>query len=287
MSETIRKRIEELNSELSQLREERDKQNLEARKWAEKRDALHEEIKKLRKEIGGLKEKRDGLNEKVQELKSLREKAKLKRKEKYAQIMKIKEKIEVLKKKKPSRSTQDIKKEIENLEWKIQTTAYTLKEEKLLTDQVSVLEAQLLIHEQMQELEKTLLELQAEDKALQTKAKTHHERLSQFAEQSQNFHQQMLETSKRAQSLQVEADGAHQKYLENKQQARDLNQKCKQLLDNIKTMRKEIHEVEEKKRVKRETELRKELEEKALEKLKRGQKLTWEEFKVLSEKGMI
>jgi len=38
---------------------------------------------------------------------------------------------------------------------------------------------------------------------------------------------------------------------------------------------------------KRQLELRKELEERALEKLKRGEKLTWQEFKVLADKGIV
>lgn len=180
-----------------------------------------------------------------------------------------------------------IEEEIENLEWKIQTTAYTLKEEKQLTEQVSVLEAQLLIHKRMQELEKNLMELRAEEKAHQTKAQDHHERLSQLAEQSQKFHQQMTETSERVRLLQKEADEAHQIYVENKQKARELNQKCRQLLEHVRTLRGKLREFEEEKRKKRETELRKQLEETALEKLKRGEKLTWEEFKALSEKGVI
>lgn len=288
MTESIQKRIANLNIELTKLREERDKLDSNATKWAETRDALHEEIRELRKEVGNLRQRRDQLNEKVQALKRLREKAKLERNEKHAQIAMAQEKIAVLKKNRSSpKNLHDIRKEIEDLEWKIQTTAYTLKEEKQLTDQVGALEVQLRTQERLQESEKTLLELRVEEKALQTRAKTHHENLSRLADQSQGSHQQMLETSKRAQALQKEADEAHQKYIERRQQARTLNQKCQQLLEEIKTLREKIREVEDEKRANREMALRKELEEKALEKLKRGEKLTWEEFQALSEKGLV
>ncbi|MDH5636311.1 MAG: hypothetical protein OEY47_06580, partial [Candidatus Bathyarchaeota archaeon] len=60
-----------------------------------------------------------------------------------------------------------------------------------------------------------------------------------------------------------------------------------ELLDKIKTFEKELQEAEEKKQAKRQRELCKELEERALEKLKRGEKLTWEEFKILAEKRKI
>jgi uncharacterized coiled-coil DUF342 family protein len=45
--------------------------------------------------------------------------------------------------------------------------------------------------------------------------------------------------------------------------------------------------MEEKKQVKRQRELRKDLMEKASEKLKQGEKLSWEEFKILTEKKKV
>jgi len=285
--EALGKAIEEQTHELSQLEEERSKRNSDAKRWAEERDALHQRIRELQSEAGVLREKRDKLNEEVQELKRLREEAHQDRREKNPEIERTKEKIVALEKKKDKRNMHNIAKEIESLEWKIQTTAYTLEEERQLAARVGILEGQLRIHERIQELQKTLVQLLAEEKALQTKAQTYHERLSQLAEESQSFHEQVLQTLKKAQSLQARADEAHQRYVQSRQKARDLSEKCKRIRDQIKISRERIREAEEKRRTKRETELRKELEEKALEKLKRGEKLTWEEFQVLSEKGLI
>ncbi len=285
--EALGKAIEEQTHELSQLEEGWNKHDSDAKRWAEERDALHQRIKELRSEAGVLREKRDKLNEEVQELKRLREEAHQERREKNPEIVKTKKKIEALEKKKDKRNMHNIAKEIESLEWKIQTTAYTLEEEKQLAARVGILEGQLQIHERVQELQRSLVQLLAEERALQTKAQMYHERLSQLAEESQSFHEQVLQILEKAQSLQARADEAHQKYVQSRQKACDLSQKCRRLRDQIKISRERIREAEEKKRAKRETELRKELEEKALEKLKRGEKLTWEEFQVLSEKGLI
>jgi uncharacterized coiled-coil DUF342 family protein len=287
LSESLGQRIGKLNQELAPLKEERDKLNLEAKKWADKRNSIHEKIKKLRTEAAGVKEKRDILNEKVQKLKSLREQAKTKHKEKRGQILKLKEKIRSLTERKPSQSMRSIQREIEKIEWKIQTTSLPVKEEEMLISQVRQLEARLLIHKQIKKSKEKLMVLRAEEKALETEAKTCHEKLSELAEQSQKFHEEMLENLNKARSLKVEADSAHQKYVEIKQQAQNLHQKCVELLDKIKTFEKELREAEEKKQAKRQHELRKELEERALEKLKRGEKLTWEEFKILAEKKKI
>jgi len=72
-----------------------------------------------------------------------------------------------------------------------------------------------------------------------------------------------------------------------KQQAQNLHQKCVELSDQIKTFKQNLRQAEEKEQTKRQRELRKELEEKAVEKLKRGEKLTWEEFKILAKKGKL
>ncbi len=287
MSESLEKIIGKLNQELASVREERDRLDLEAKEWAGKRDFIHDQIKKLRREAVRLKEERDILNKKVHELKSLREQAKLKRKEKCAQLLKLKGNIEGLMERKPSQRMSNIQNEIEKIEWKIQTTSLQLKEEELLIDQVRQLEAQLSVYKRIGKSKENLMVLRTEEKALDTEVRTCHEELSELAEQSQEFHEEMLENLNKAGNLKAEADSAHQKYLEIKHQAQNLHQKCVELLDKVKAFEKELQEAEEEKQAKYQRELLKELEERAVGKLKRGEKLTWEEFKILAEKKKI
>jgi len=287
LSESLEQRIGKLNQELASLKEERDKLYSEAKKWVEKRNSIHKKIKKLRTEATGLKEKRDILNEKVQELKSLREQAKTKRKEKHAQILELSEKTRRLAERKPSKSMRYIQREIETIEWKIQTTSLPVKEEEIMISKVRKLETQLSVHKRIEKSKDKLMMLRTEEKALEVEAKTCHEKLSELVEKSQKFHEEMLENLNKAGSLKVEADSAHQKYVEIKKQAQNLHQKCVELSDKTKTFEIQLQEAEDKKQAKRQRELRKELEERALEKLKRGEKLTWEEFKILAEKGKI
>ena len=287
MSESTTLKIEELNRELSALKQERDKLNSEARVWAEKRNTIHEQIKALRTEAKHLKEKRDDTNQKVKELKGLREQAKGEQKEKRAQIVKVKEKMRVVMKKKPSRPMVDIQKGIDSLEWKIQTTSMSVKEEKVLVDQIRILEGQRAIHKQLQELKNSLIELQTQEKTLATKAKLHHETLAELAEQGQEFHKQMLELLTRAQNLKPEADAAHQKHVEFRQKANEVHQKFLELLQQINSLKLEIKKKEEEQQTKKQQELREEAEKKAQEKMKRGEKLTWEEFQLLAEKGAV
>jgi phosphoserine phosphatase len=280
-------KIEELNRELSALKQERERLSNESRAWAEKRNAIHEQVKTLHTEAKSLKEKRDTINQQVKELKGLREQARSQQKEKRTQILKAKEKMRVIMEKKPSRPMADIQKEIDSLEWRIQTTSMPVKEEKMIVDQIRVLESQRAIHRQLQELKNTLVELQTEEKAFATQAKVHHQTLAELAAQGQKFHEKMLELLTQARNLRSEADAAHQKHVEFRQKTNEVHQKCLRTLQQINVLRQEIQQKEETLQAKKQQGIREEAVKKAQEKMKRGEKLTWEEFQLLAEQGAL
>ena len=280
MPEPLSKDIAELHQKLSQIREEYDKLNSEAKEWVGKRNSLHKQIRKLRDKAQEFKQKRDTLNKRVQELKTLRDEANKKCREKRAQILESRKEIKTLTEKRPSRHMNDLQTEIEKLEWRIQTTPLPLKEEETLIDQIRSLENQLLIHKKLQKLKNNLAEYRTEEEDFESKAKICHTQLIELAEQSQQLHKEMLEILTEVTPLQDEADKSHKRFLEAKQKAERLHQQ-------IDIIGEEIHRIEEKDKVRHELDLRKELEERALEKLKRGEKLTLDEFKALAEKGII
>jgi uncharacterized coiled-coil DUF342 family protein len=287
ISEFPKQKIENLNQELTPLKEGRNRLNLEAKKWADKRNALHNEVKSLRTEAGSIKEKRDALNEQVKQLKKLRDEVGTSRKEKRDRISKLRQKLGELTETRSMRDLRAIEREIEDIDWKIQTTSLPVKEEAMLVNEVRQLEAQLSTQKKIKKLKTELHELHTNDRNLGAEAKTLHEKLSELAEQSQKYHEQMLEKLSKTRKLQAEADDFHKKYIETKTQAQELHQKCIELLQQIRTIEWERKETADKKQAERQSELQKQLEERALKKLKRGEKLMWEEFKVLAEKGLV
>lgn len=283
----MEQRVAELSYELATINENRDRLSFEAKRWAEKRDALHEQIKNLRVEANKLKEKRDKLNDQVKELKNLREHAKTELRTRNVHLSELKKKLETLLERMPRKSMREIKKEINGFEWEIQTTHLTLKEEKSLIDRVKPLEAQLLVHNQLLTLKNNHVKLKTERETLGLNAKLYHKQLSELAEQSQSFHENMFETLNKIQAFQSEADSAHQKHVQMKQEVKDFNKKHIKLSHQITTLKQKLHQVEEEKQNKRKLEISKDLEETALDKLRRGEKLTWEEFKILAEKKAL
>jgi uncharacterized coiled-coil DUF342 family protein len=209
------------------------------------------------------------------------------RKEKCEKILEFQKKIRALNEKKTDGNLQQVEKEIRDIDWKIQTTSLTLEEELTLVNRVRHLEAQLSVQKQIKKLNVELLEQKSAEKNLGIEAKTLHEKLSKLAERSQKFHGKMLEAFNKARELQVEADEAHQRYLVNKRQAQKLHQKCVEIVEKIRTMKRDLKQKADKKKAERQSEIQKELEKRALTKLKRGEKLLWEEFQILTEKGIL
>lgn len=279
-------KIEELDQKLSTLREQRDKLNTEAKEWADKRDKLNQQTKNLRAETLELKNKRNKLNEKVKELKQLREQTKTEIRKKIEEIKKINQEIKALYKKKPSRSPQVLKKEFDSIEWKIQTTPLSLQEEKELVERVKRLEIQLNVHRKIEQLNQKMLELKTEIKALETKRTLYHEKLTETAQKSQEIHEKVLGKVEKAKGLKMEADDLHKNFLEAKKRARLVQRNFREILNQINLIVAEVRKEEEKEKRKSEKAIRKELEKRAREKLRRGEKLTWEEFRILAEKGM-
>jgi uncharacterized coiled-coil DUF342 family protein len=219
----------------------------------------------------------------VQVLKTTREKAKAQRKEKQEQILKLREKIEPLVKQKPLAKLEDLESEIQKLDWKIQTTSLSLREEKGLVNKVQVLEAQRLILKQSHELKDTLIELQKEAKALGREAEINHEKLSNLAEQGQKFHEQMMKTVNKINELKQNSEDAHQKHKEFRQKADTTHEEYVKVQQQIKALRKEVEKRKKEYSSIRERTLREEATKKVQEKVKQGQKLTWEEFKLFTQ----
>lgn len=279
-------KIEELTRELSLLREQKSKVEAEARELTEKRNKLNEAFKSLRSEILELRKTRDQINLEVKELKKQKNEIKREQVQKIEEIKNLRQETGELTKKKPSRSLKKLQEEIESLEWKIQTTPLSLQEENKLVERVKQLEIQLGVCRKIEQLNQKSLELEAEAKALGVRIKLCNEKISEKVRKSREFHEKMLEKIEEAKKLKIEVDNLHQLFLHAREKAKPLRSEMEKISGEIKQLKEEILAEEEKVRKESEEIILKNIEKQAREKLKRGEKLTWEEFKVLAEKGI-
>jgi len=281
----VRTKVNELDRELIPLKERKNKFESEAKQWMEKRDDIRRQIDKLRSEIVGLKNQRDEINQKVKTRKVIRDQLVSNRKEKLSKVIEFKQKAASIRQD-PAKAILAVEKEIENLDWKIQTNSLTMPEEKRIVEQIAELEKHLVSYKHTQAMWSEIKTLQQELRNLRTEEKEYHGQIAQLAEQSRQVHKMLIEKGSDIPKLKTEANEAHRKYIDARKQVQGIDEECELLLIQIRVLRSKSKSEEQKKKVMRETELMQELEKKALGKMKRGEKLTWDEFKVLAERGL-
>jgi len=276
----LKERIEHLAEELSQLKEARDSSNIEARKEAERRDRVNKHFKESVNNITELKTQRNAVNERTSALRSSLQENKERLREKKVQFQNLNRRLKDFVAMGSYMSRKELEDRIAKIDWRIQTTTLPLAEENLLIDQVRSLESQLIVHKQIGNLKDEMRSLRDEMDAA-------YKEISELSEQRKKLQENIANFSRRASELKSEADKMHQKYLTYKDEAQKAHLKYGGVLNQIKALQQELTKIEEGKRARLELELETNLEKRALEKLKERKKLTFDEFKILAEKGRI
>jgi uncharacterized coiled-coil DUF342 family protein len=270
--------ITRITQQLAALREQINNANTETQKHVEKRDKLNEQFKKLRQEIRELKNERDNLNEKVKTLKQQRDEAHGKISANIEEIKTHNQKIAELKKKTPKESRRGLQKEFEDIEWKIQTTPLDLQEEKRLVECVKQLEMQLGVYKKIDEHIKKISELRREIGTFEADADTAHKELTAMAERSQDIHVKMMAKIDESKEYKSEADSLHGMFIQAREQVRPLREEIKKLTVQKRKLQDAVREED----AKRKNALKEKLGSQAKDKLARGEKLSWDEFKLLA-----
>jgi len=183
----------------------------------------------------------------------------------------------------PKQSHQELQKEFTDIEWKIQTTSLDLQEEKRLIENVKQLETQLNVYKKLEQHNQKITQLRKELNMLETKANAFHQELAETAQKSQEIHANMLAKISESKKIKSEADGLHNAYLQAKEKAKPLNAEIKKLIEQKAKLQSAMREEDERKRKTAEHALKEKLGSQAKEKLQRGEKLSWDEFQLLSE----
>ena len=273
--EKLRFRLEEVRNKLDLLRRE-------IKSWNAKRRSTIEELKALRERIREARTKRDSINKTVKLLKAEREDLKAWLKDYKHKLSECKEKFKVLRGRRPEGSVQTLEKQLEEIEWKIQTTPLPLREEKILVDRAKEVGAKLGVLKRITALKEEERGLRQNVRELKMKINSKSEVILKLASQSQETHSEMLRLIEKADGLRMRAKNESKKLAEVKEKLRVLSEECKSIKNELKRRLEEKKLREEEERREKATRLLKQLREQASEKFKRGEKLTWEEFRLLS-----
>ena len=274
--------IVRITQQIATLREQVNKATAETKIHIEKRDKLNEQFKKLRREIYELENERDNLNEKVKNLKKQRDEARAKIRANIEELKTHSQRIAELRKKKSKESRRKLQKKFENIEWKIQTTPLDRQEEKRLIEHVKQLETQLSIYKKNDQHSKKITELRKEIVTLKTNADAAHKELIQTAQKSQEIHAKMITKISKTKDVKAEANSLHGAYIKTKEKVIPLHEEIKKLAEQRKKLQDTAREEDETRKKIIEKALKEKLETQAKGKMQRGEKLSWNEFKLLA-----
>ena len=294
--------ITNINQQIDALKKQITENNAQIKKHIEKRDTLHEKIKKIREEIDPLRTERDALNEKVKLLKQQRDAVRTLIIPIMDEVKTIDDKIEALKKNLPRISQRDLQEEHDAIEWKIATTSLDLQEEKRLIEDVKAIEIQLSGYKKVDIQNKKIKELLAKRKIFDDQAEDLHKELTDLAQKSQDLHAIIVEKMDTTKRERAEANLLHQAFIKAKENNGVLYDQIKLLLSQgagIRTAIKEQNQarrkdeeerrqIEDAKRKEEQTEkaakeqaLKEKIGLEAREKLNRGEEVSWDEFQMM------
>ncbi|MHA1145546.1 MAG: hypothetical protein ACTSRW_12470 [Candidatus Helarchaeota archaeon] len=296
---------DDLKEEIDDLR----KTALEAK---EKRDSIN-------KKVSELKIRRNEINKKVTELKKMRnslyEQVKSQRNG-LKDILKMKRdlKDQLKGSNRERKEVRDLERKINSIEWYHQTNVISWEEEKMLMDRVATLYQELAliredrkndeIEKQHDEITQTLTENFNKIDTWKEEASKYHQQMIESVAESEKIHNEilnlvqeseknhktMIENFEKVNQLRKKQEQAHESYIRNLKEWDFLKKGIEPALQEIDFLKKRLARVRygmlRRRRSKGNRAIDKKTEN-AIKKYKVGEKLTFEEFKILFDRGLI
>jgi uncharacterized coiled-coil DUF342 family protein len=284
--EEIEQKRDLLNLEAERRRKSRDELNEITRQFADQRDKLNGEVRKLIEEAGEHKRRRDELNEKVKEAKEQREIWNKKYTDLAAELVELRRTMSP----KTGAPISKLKRDLKALEFKQMTSVLTPEKEKEIVEQMSKVQAEIRKRESSLQSNPKYSELFRQVNEARDRAEEFHRLVSELAEEAQNEHDRMMdlydkadEVRKRADESQakfveakIKADEEHRKHIEAIHQVHDYDK----LLYGIRQKLKRPYGMEDMEKVNREA-------QEVFERFKKGEKLSTEDIMLLQKSGYL
>jgi len=279
------------------IKQKREGFNRKVTSIANKRNILNEQVKELIKTAKEEREQRDNCNEAIAKIKEnkillLKEVEGFEEQAKRLdhQLNGIQEK-NVQPKRRSDLSARKIRRNIQELEWKIQTTSnLTIAEERDIVERIARLEQKFREVHETDVVARDLKTILSRINVLKARFRGLENELRSQARESRFHHKTMIQAFKNADILRKQADELHAQFLESKEQANSIHNEYLNYIREISHFRQEINKNKQKFRAAQDAQRREKIEEKtedARKKFEEGRKLSFEEFRTLIDKGLI
>ncbi|MBN1329507.1 MAG: hypothetical protein JXA54_08550 [Candidatus Heimdallarchaeota archaeon] len=283
-------KLSELEKQASDLRVKRDKLNTEAREKADRRDELNKKMAELIAKVKDHQIARDEENTKVQDMKVKREEVRKNLAEAKKEVDQIKEEEELEPLPKLPVPEKVLRRNLKQMEWKIQTEILPTDEEKRLVQEIATLQEQLEEVEAIKTLRQERNARFSTYEGLKAEMNYYHKAVIRTAKTSQRHHHEMTKLFAEIDEIRKEADQCHKDFIETKKLADESHKKFIEIIKEKEKHQKSLQNIKQKARVDHFKEVKETIEAKAaaaLEKYKEGKKLSLEEFSMLVERGLV
>ena len=294
--EDLEDKRNKLNQEAEAHRKKRDRLNQETKRFAEQRDQLNSQIKKLLQEANRFKEKRDELNGKVREEKGNRDVL-------TKDYTAIKSQLDKLKKSRMSSNEEisigKLRKELNGLEFKQQTSVLEADKERVLIERISYIKRQIKKKEKEMEGNEEVRELVQKVREAKKKMDDSHQKVNEYADLAQKEHDQMIDRFNQSDRIRKEADNSQEKFVDSKIRADEEHKKHIELIHLVHDFDKIIFGLKQKKKASDRrpgkqaqapaapAQTGKAEAEKIYEKFKKGEKISTEDLMLLQKFGFL
>lgn len=295
--ESLLLKISNIEAIARDIKHKREGFNRKVTSIANKRNLLNEQVKELIKTAKEEREKRDNCNEAISNIKEQKMLA-LKELEGFEeQAKRLDEQLNGIREKKdqPKRkselSARKIRRNIQDLEWKIQTTSnLSITEEREIVEQIARLETKFREVRENDVVARDLRTIKNRINVLGGRLRSLENELRSQARESRFHHKTMIQAFKNADILRKQADELHAQFLDAKEQANSIHNEYLSYIREINKIRQDINKNKQKFRAEQDAQRQEKIEEKtedARKKFEEGRKLSFEEFRTLIDKGLI
>lgn len=290
MDKDVKAQVQQLKNlrlQVNTVKKELNKLNREKETWFRKRSDINKQITAIIGDVKGSKDERNEITGKVKSFKEERNKLNKEISEKVAELKKLKSEYDEASSKKGARvDPSQVEKQIEKLDYVLQTQPMSFKKEQDLMKQLKLLKKQLVDMSGSLGEWKKIAELNKEIRKLRKQSNVAHKEIQKRASESQEKHEVVVERSKEIDELKAQEREAYEKFKEYKKLFTEKNDELKKILqeaDKLKEVLEEHNIALEEDKKKQEEKAVKEKAKEVNEKIKTGKKLTTEDLLVFQK----
>ena len=278
--------LDKLRNEINSSRNELNKINDQKESWFSKKGDFSNTIRKNIVQIKENKKKRDSLTKNVKELKEKRNKLNEEARKKISELNKLKDELKNLTKKSKIKDPHRLKRDIDNIEVKLETEVMPFEKEKELSKKLKSLKKSLGEASEIVSVIEKIKRLNSEIDVCKKVTDGTHREIQKLAGQSQELHENVIKDSKETDKIDISEEEAFKNFLDLKKKFNTINKELKEKLNQMNEVRIKINQFkleEEEKRKLKETMIIKSKEIEIEEKIKTKKKLTNEDFLIFQE----